>query len=381
MNDSPIYDRLDAELDRRRSLGLFRTVGPSAFGARLDLATNSYLSLHTDPEIRSEAERLAGSCFSGNLASRLIETRSPLYDALELELAQWKKTEAALVFNSGYAANLGIIQALCGRDTEVFCDRLNHASILDGVRLSAASLVRYRHCDMADLRDRLAVSTKKERLIVTDSVFSMDGDTAPLADICGLAKHFGCMLMVDEAHASGIFGKTLAGLVEECGLESNVDVVMGTLSKAVAGLGGFSAGSSFFRDCFVNLARSIVYSTGLPQSVLAHDLAAVRHLRKHPGLGPELLTKARILKEGIRGCGFDTLNSSTQIVPCLAGSDREAVELSAFLLTRGIKAPAIRPPTVPQGKARVRFSVHSGLSDADIAFVIDTLGEWKKLHG
>src|SRR5271157_801216 len=279
MNDSPIYDRLDAELDRRKSLDLFRIVGPLPLGTRLDLATNSYCSLHNDPDVMSEAERLAGACFSGNLASRLIETRSPLYDALEQELAQWKKTEAALVFNSGYAANLGIIQALCGRDSEVFCDRLDHASILDGLRLSGASLVRYRHCDMADLRDRLAVSTKKERLIVTDSVFSMDGDTAPLADICGLAKQFGCMVMVDEAHATGVFGETLAGLMEECGVESGVDVVMGTLSKAVAGLGGFFAGSSFFRDCFVNLARSLVYSTGLPQSVLAHDLAAVRYLR------------------------------------------------------------------------------------------------------
>ncbi len=166
------------------------------------------------------------------------------------------------------------------------------------MRLSGAALVRYCHCDMTDLRDRLAVSTKKERLIVTDSVFSMDGDTAPLADICGLAKQFGCMVMVDEAHATGVFGKTLAGLVEECGVESGIDVVMGTLSKAVAGLGGFFAGNSFFRDCFVNLARSLVYSTGLPQSVLAHDLAAVRHLPQTPRARPGTIDKSAYSARG-----------------------------------------------------------------------------------
>jgi 8-amino-7-oxononanoate synthase len=381
MNDSPIYERLDGELDRRKSLGLFRTTGPSPLGTRLDLSTNSYCSLHNDPDVQAEAERLADHCFSGNLASRLIETRTPLYSTLECELAEWKRTETALIFNSGYAANLGIVQALCGRDTEIFCDRLNHASILDGVHLSGATFVRYRHCDMADLKERLALSTKKERLIITDSVFSMDGDTAPLAEICTLAHQFGCMVMVDEAHATGVFGRTLAGLVEEYGVEGGVDVVMGTLSKAVAGLGGFFAGNRMLNDCFVNLSRSLVYSTGLPQSVLAHSLAAVRHLRKHPELGPMLLEKARVLRDGIRSLGFDTLGSCTQIVPCLVGSDKAAVELSAFLLTRGIKAPAIRPPTVPNGKARVRFSVHAGLSNEDIESVIDALRSWKKLHG
>jgi 8-amino-7-oxononanoate synthase len=315
------------------------------------------------------------------LASRIVETRSPLHETLEAELAEWKRTRCALVFNSGYAANLGMIGALCTRQTEVFCDRLNHASIVDGIRLAGATLTRYRHCDMFDLKTRLAASRKTERLIVTDSVFSMDGDIAPLADICELAKRFGCMVMVDEAHATGVFGKILSGLVEECGVESGVDVVMGTLSKAVAGLGGFFAGSSLLRDCFVNKARSLIYSTGLPQSVLAHDLAAIRHIRRHPEAGRMLLAKAQRMRDAIRSIGFNTLNTSTQIIPCLVKSDSEAVELSAFLLSRGIKAPAIRPPTVPAGTSRIRFSLCSGHTEGDIALVADALTDWKRSRG
>ncbi len=381
MNESPLYERLARELDERKGLGLFRSPGESGAGVRLDLSTNSYLALHDNAEVRAEAERLADGCYYGNLASRLIETRSPLYPVLEDELAAWKKAESALVFNSGYAANLGIIQALCTRDTEVFCDKLNHASIIDGIRLSGASLSRYAHCDMADLERRLNASSKKERLIVTDSVFSMDGDVAPLADICAAAQRFKCMVMVDEAHATGVFGKSCAGYVEECGLEQQVDIFMGTLSKAVAGLGGFFSGSRMLKDCFVNKARSLIYSTGLPQSVFAHDIAAVRHIRRHPEMGRTLLAKARLFREKIGSLGCDTLNSSTQIVPCIVKSDAEAVNLSAYLLSRGVKAPAIRPPTVPVGVARVRFSVHLGCTNDDIAFVASCLHDWKKSHG
>jgi 8-amino-7-oxononanoate synthase len=381
MNDSPICRRIEAELVERKKGNLFRTPGNSAKGVRIDLSTNSYLALHDNAEIAEEARQLTDGCLSGNLASRLIETRSPLYQALESELAGWKKAEATLVFNSGYAANLGIIQSLCGRDTEVFCDRHNHASIIDGIRLSGAALSRYTHCDMRDLKKRLGASKKKEKLIVTDSVFSMDGDTAPLADICALAKQYGCMVMVDEAHATGAFGETLAGFAEECGVENNVDIVMGTLSKAVAGLGGFFAGSTLLRDCFINKARSLIYSTALPQSVLAQNLAAVRYIMNHPEMGKSLLKKAQAFREGIKALGFDTLNSATQIVPSIVKNDGDALELSAFLMQRGIKAPAIRPPTVPAGTARIRFSIHLGCSSGDLDFVLEQLKDWKKSHG
>jgi 8-amino-7-oxononanoate synthase len=381
MNDSPLYNRLRDDLDERKRGDLFRTAGLSGKGVRIDLSTNSYLALHNNADVQAEAEYLADHCFSGNCASRLIETRSPLYPMLETELAEWKNAESALAFNSGYAANLGIVQSLCARGTDVFCDRLNHASIIDGVRLSGASFVRYRHCDMADLKNRLAGSKKKGKLVITDSVFSMDGDIAPLPDICGLARQFNCMVMVDEAHASGVFGKTLAGYVEECGVQDSVDVVMGTLSKAVAGLGGYFSGNTLLRDCFINNARSLIYSTALPQSAIAQNLAAVRHIRNNPAMGKELLAKAQVFREAVNALGLDTLNSATQIVPVITGDDAAALRLSAFCLERGIKAPAIRPPTVPAGTARVRFSIHLGCTGDDIAQVIDCLKGWKKSHG
>jgi 8-amino-7-oxononanoate synthase len=378
MNDSPIYERLDAEMGEKKKGNLFRRLGASGKDIRIDLSTNSYLALHDHPEVAEEARKLTDGCFSGNLASRIIETRSPLYQTLESELAGWKKTESALIFNSGYAANLGILPSLCTRDTEVFCDRLNHASIIDGIKLSGAILSRYAHCDMGDLRARLGASKKREKLIVTDTVFSMDGDTAPLAGICALAKQHQCMVMVDEAHAMGVFGKTLSGFAEECGAADDCDVVMGTLSKAAAGLGGFFAGSVSLRDCFINKARSLIYSTALPQSVLAQDLAAVRYIRAHPEMGKALLAKSQVFREGIKALGFDTLNSTTQIVPCIVKNDKDALDLSVFLLQRGIKAPAIRPPTVPAGTARIRFSIHSGCSPDDLAYVTASLKEWKK---
>jgi 8-amino-7-oxononanoate synthase len=377
-----------SELDGRKTERRFRTLatpaatlaGPSGNRPRVDLSTNSYCALHASDDVAAEARYLADNCFSGNLASRLIGTRSSLYPMLESELGEWEKSEAALVFNSGYCANLGIIQALCSRNTEVFSDRLNHASIIDGIRLSGASLSRYGHCDMVDLKKRLEASSKKERLIATDTVFSMDGDIAPLNDICDLARRFNCMVMVDEAHATGVFGDELCGCVEKFGLEKNIDVKMGTLSKAFAGLGGFFSGSGPIRDFLVNKARSLVYSTALPQSVLAHDLAALRQIRAHPEMGREILEKAKVLRDAARSLGFDTLNSESQIIPLVVGGEDVALRFSSFLREQGINAPAIRPPTVPGGASRVRISVHAGLSSEDINFVIECLGKWKKTN-
>jgi 8-amino-7-oxononanoate synthase len=380
MNESPIYDRIKSELDGRKKESRFRMVAAPGNRRPIDLSTNSYLALHANEEVAAEARYLADSCFSGNLASRLIETQSGLYPKLESELCEWEKTESVLVFNSGYCANLGIIQALCTRETEVFCDRLNHASIMDGIKLSGASLSRYSHCDMLDLEKRLASSPKKEKLIITDTVFSMDGDLAPLADICELARKFACMVMVDEAHGTGVFGDTLCGCVEKSGLGKSVDIKMGTFSKSFAGLGGFYCGSGLVRDFLVNKARSMIYSTALPQSVLAHDLAALRHIRTHAELGKSLLEKSKMLREAIRAMGFDTLKSESQIIPLVTKEEEKALRLSTFLAERGIKAPAIRPPTVPDGSSRIRISVHAGLSTDDIAHVIECLGEWKKAH-
>jgi 8-amino-7-oxononanoate synthase len=380
MNTSPIYDRISKDLKNRHEQELFRSIRSADVKAPVDLSTNSYLALHAEPEIIQHARELTGDNLSGNLASRLVTETSPLYAVLESELASWEQTESSLVFSSGYAANVGMIQAICTKDTEVFCDRLNHASIYDGIALSGCKLNRYRHVDISDLRDRLSASTTKEKLIVTDTVFSMDGDRAPLGDICELAKKFNCLVMVDEAHATGIFGATGTGLVEETGTSDNIDIRMGTLSKALAGLGGYFAGTSLFRDYFVNFSRSLIYSTGLPQTALAFTIAAIRFIRKRPGYGCALLDKADTFRQRVKNTGYSTFDSTTQIIPCLVNSKDEAIQLSAFLKDNGISAPAIRPPTVPEGTARIRLSYNLGLGSTEENFIIDKLTNWKTNH-
>ena len=380
---NPLYERMVGELDERRSRGLLRAIPDrcAAPGSTvIDLSTNSYLALHQCPEVAAVARELTGGTLHGNLASRLIAETSTLAGTLETELAAWKRTETALLFNSGYAANIGVLQALATRDSELFCDRLNHASIIDGIRLSGARLNRYRHCDMDDLRARCRASNAAEKIIVTDTVFSMDGDTAPLADLCTIGKEHSCFIIVDEAHATGILGPNGSGLVEELGVADAIDVRIGTLSKAIAGLGGFFAGKKILRDYFVNTARSLIYSTGLPHAAVAFDLAAIRHIRSHPGLGAALLQKAQSFRERLRELGFDTHASTTQIVPCLVDDETTALGLQTFLRERGIIAPAIRPPTVPPGSARIRFSVHLGFTKNDEATVVAALSDWKKRH-
>jgi 8-amino-7-oxononanoate synthase len=377
----PLLDRMERTLRKRRDRGLLRSLPSPERSAAIDLSTNSYLALHACEAVRSEALRLAGGDLSGNRASRLVYDASPLARELEAELASWKKTETALLFNSGYAANLGILQAVCGRDTAVFCDRLNHASIVDGILLAGCHMQRYRHGDMSDLSALLAASDATEKIIITDTVFSMDGDVAPLADLCDLARSHGAMVMVDEAHATGIFGPTGSGMVDALGCGQAVHLRMGTLSKAIAGLGGFFAGSSLVREYLINHGRSLIYSTGLPPAVIAWDLAAVRHLRGHPEKGAELLRKAERFRQAVHELGFDTLHSSTSIIPCMTADENTATGLSAFLKERGIIAPAIRPPTVPKGGSRVRFSVHLDLTEENIATVVSALGEWRSRNG
>jgi 7-keto-8-aminopelargonate synthetase and related enzymes len=377
MNNSPLYDRINKSLSDKKRANLFRTVAQPNNAPAIDVSTNSYLSLHTNPEVAQAARALTHDQLYGNCASRIIASNTPLFSEIESEIASWENTEGALVFNSGYAANLGIITALCNRDTEVFSDKLNHASIIDGIRLSGGRMNRYLHCEMADLERKLAASGKKDKIIITDTVFSMDGDSAPLADICDLAKEYRCMVMVDEAHAAGIFGRTGSGLVEQCGLEESVDIRMGTLSKSIAGLGGYFAGSIVLRDYFVNTSRSLIYSTGLPHSVLAHDLAALRYIRNHPEMGKRLLEKASRFRAGLHEMGFDTLKSETQIVPCILNDEKAALSASEFCLSNGIKVPAIRPPTVPQHSARLRFSIHAGLTNDHIEYVLTILGKLK----
>jgi len=374
----PLLDSLYEDNEKRQQESLFRKLPVYNEEPVIDFSTNSYLALQNNDQIAVEALRFGEDKMYGNMASRLISQSSPLYELLEKELADWKGCESALLFNSGYAANTGIIQAICDKNTEIFCDKLNHASIIDGCILSGAKLTRYRHNDMEHLQQLLSKSSSPHKLIVTDTVFSMDGDVALLEDICYLGILFKCVVMVDEAHATGIFGKNASGVVEESGTEDGVHIRVGTLSKAVAGLGGFFAGSRKMKDFLVNNARPLIYSTGLPHSVLAYNLAAVRYIRKNPSIGKILLEKAASFRDALNACGWDCMDCSTQIIPVLTGSAKSALELSSFLKSNNVKVPAIRTPTVPKGKERVRFSVHLGLSDDDMEQVLQLMNQYKK---
>ncbi|MDR2578596.1 MAG: 8-amino-7-oxononanoate synthase [Chitinispirillales bacterium] len=376
-NSPPLIESIRENNRQRKDDCVFRETRAYGAGAGIDFSGNSYLALQDCREVADEASRAAEGKFFGNMASRLISQASPLYDLLEKELAGWKKCESALVFNSGYAANTGIIQAVCDRHTDIFCDKLNHASIINGCLLSGAKLMRYRHNDMKHLEEFLRGSSAEKKLIVTDTVFSMDGDKAPLADICELGERYGCAVMVDEAHATGIFGGGASGLVEESGVEDAVHIRMGTLSKAVAGLGGFFAGDREIRDFLVNNASPLIYSTGLPHSALACNLAAVRYIRRNPSLGKLLLDKAEKLRGALVSAGWDCMGSTTQIIPILTGSAESALKLSSFLKKNNISAPAIRTPTVPKGTERVRFSVHLGIDDGEIEAVSKVMRRYK----
>ncbi len=377
-NGKPLIARLRNDLAKRERSGLLRHTPSHIHNSKqIDLSTNSYLGLHQNQDVQNAAGSFLPLSIGGNGASRLVSVSSPLYDELENEIALWKQSESALVFNGGYSANIGIIQAVCGRDTEVFCDKFNHASIYDGIQLSRAKFSRYKHCDMNHLEALLTASNTKEKLIVTDAVFSMDGDCAPLAVICGLADKYGALVMLDEAHSAGIFGNRASGLCEAAGVEDRVEIRMGTLSKAVGGLGGFFAGASWLRSHILNHARSFIYATSLPHSVLAFDLASVKHIRNHPETGKAVLDKSEYLRRKINGIGFDTKPSISQIIPIACGDPQTALNLSRFLLSHGVKAPAIRPPTVPEGTSRVRLSLHAGLSTSQLDSVCDILSQWK----
>ena len=380
LKNNPILERIERTLAEKREQGLYRILAKPA-EVRIDLSTNSYLCLHENREVIDMV--LLESCRRpfGNCASRLVSCQSDYYERLETGIAAWKHAESALVFNSGYAANIGVLQALASRQTEVFCDKLNHASIIDGIRLSNARMTRYTHCDISDLSEKMRLSTAAEKIIVTDTVFSMDGDCAPLADICELALKYNALVMIDEAHACGIFGANGEGYAAAVGVERAIDVCIGTLSKAIAGVGGFYAGSALVKEYLVNHARSLIFSTGLPHDALVWNEIAVRYVRQHPQMGPAVLKSAARFQAALNEAGFVTGPSASQIVPCIIGSSPKAVALSQFLMAHGVKAPAVRPPTVPLGTERIRFSVHTNFSDSRQDEVIGLLKEWQKLHG
>jgi 8-amino-7-oxononanoate synthase len=341
----------------------------------INLSSNNYLGLANSNFLKQSAIKSLTELGVGTGASRLISGNMTVHREMEMELAAFKRAEAALLFNCGYMANCGLLSALVNRQDVVFSDRYNHASIVDGLLLSRARVVRYAHKDMDDLRKLLTryQTSRGKRLIVTDSVFSMDGDLAPLQDIVALAGKFGASVMVDEAHATGVLGENGHGAVELLDLEGEIDIQMGTLSKALGGFGAYVAGDSLLIDYVINKARPFIFTTALPPSAVAAALKALDIVQNRPDLRDTLLRQATWFRKHLQDTGFDTMESETHIIPLLVGENEKAVQLSRKLFEAGVYAPAIRPPAVPQGTARLRISLMATHTLADLEDALEKI--------
>lgn len=348
----------------------------------LNFSSNDYLNLSQHPDIIKAAMAGLKKYGFGSGASRLLSGTYDSHRQLERNIASFKKTESALVFNTGYAANTGIIDALAGKDSVVFSDELNHASIIDGARLSVADVKIYRHRDVNHLESLLNKNIKNRKagrgLIVTDTVFSMDGDIAPLKDLISLSKKFNTLLMIDDAHAMGVVGKTGRGGLEYFGIKSRDIIQMGTLSKAAGCFGGFVAGNRELIDLLVNRARSFIYSTSLPPAVAVASIKAIKILDSGSDYRRKKLWKNRErMYQGLKNIGFDTIDSETPIIPVMVGETKEALRIGSHLYSNKIFTPAIRPPTVSEGKCRIRFTVTAGHTYKDIDMALEAMKKIK----
>ena len=377
---------VDAHVRDLRARGLFRPFqvlqtpqGPRiriAGHELINMSSNDYLGLANHPELREAAMAGADAWGSGAGAVRTIAGTLDVHEALEAELAAWKGVEATLVFQSGFAGNLGTIPALVGRGDVILSDELNHASIIDGCRLSRAEIRRFAHADADSLREQLtACAPDQRKLVVTDGVFSMDGDIAPLPDICEAAESFDAMVMVDDAHGSGVLGRGGRGSVDHFGLHGRVHVQLGTLSKAIGSMGGYIAGSQGLRDYLTHTARPLLFSTSHPPAVVEATRAAIRVLSREPERVDRLWANARFFKQGLTDLGMDIGRSATPITPVIVGEAERAHALSDRLRTRGVFVQSVTFPTVPRGAARVRAMVSAAHSQDDLAQAIDAFGE------
>ncbi len=368
-------DELEESGLRRRLRDVTSANGPHILidGKELvNLCSNNYLGLASHPALKKAAQDATEKYGTGAGASRFVSGNNILYKELEEKLARFKKTEAALVYGSGYLANLGVISALVNKDDVVFSDKLNHASIIDGIILSRAECKRYPHKDTRALMELLkSAKNFRKRLIITDALFSMDGDLAPIPDLVKIAKEYDCMLMIDEAHSSGVFGQNGRGALEHFKLEGKVDIVMGTLSKALGGYGGFVCAKKEIIDYLISKSRALVYSTALPPAVLASSIKALELIEELPKLRDDLWRNVKFLKDGLADIGFDASGSESQIIPIIIGDNKKTVDASKKLFEEGIFVQAIRPPSVPEGTARLRVSVMATHTREDLEKAID----------
>jgi 8-amino-7-oxononanoate synthase len=385
---SDIEERL-AELER---LGLKRRLrivsGPQGPRVLLDgrqvllLCSNNYLGLADHPKVREAAAEAAMQWGAGAGASRLVSGTMTIHRRLEERLAVFEGSESCLLFGSGYLANLGVIGALAGPGDVVFSDELNHASIIDGCRASRAQVVVYRHCDSDDLKRRLHNHHGNgRRLIVTDSVFSMDGDVAPLADIVRVARSHDARVVVDEAHATGALGESGRGALAQAGLQGDVDVLVGTLGKALGSYGAYVCADEQMTDYLINRARPLIFSTAPPPPSVAGALAALELLEAEPERVADLRRAARTLRRALAGQGFAVRDGEMHIVPLVVGDSGKTVRMCEAALERGVFAQAIRPPTVPSGTSRLRLAAMAGHSDAELRAAAKALADAARAVG
>jgi glycine C-acetyltransferase/8-amino-7-oxononanoate synthase len=367
---------IGAVLDDLRERGLHRRLrmvsGPQGARVLLDgkpvllLCSNNYLGLADHPRVREAAADAAMRWGAGAGASRLVSGNMTCHRRLEERLAIFKGYETALLFGSGYLANSGVIAALAREGDVVFSDELNHASIVDGCRLARADTFVYDHCDLDHLEWGLEEAGGRGALIVTDSVFSMDGDIAPLPEIVELAERHDARVMVDEAHATGCLGPRGRGAVADAGLEDEVDVLVGTLGKALGSYGAYVCCDRDMEEFLVNRARTLIFSTALPPPATAAAMAALEMLIEQPDRARKLQRNAVVLRDALADAGVDAGESETQIVPLVVGDAAEAVAACERALEEGVFAQAIRPPTVPDGTSRLRLAVMASHTEAEL---------------
>jgi glycine C-acetyltransferase/8-amino-7-oxononanoate synthase len=378
-----IFDFIKEELAGIKEAGLFRTLRSieEGKGARvkvrgkelINFCSNNYLGLAGHPEVVRRTKEIFKKHGVGSGASRLVSGNFEIHDELEAKISKYEGTPASIVFPTGYMANLGTMQALVGAGDAVIIDRLNHASIIDGAKISGAKLLVYPHRDMEDLEHILKnAQIFKKRLIVTDHIFSMDGDIAPADKLADLAVKYKSMLMLDTAHSTGILDLKIKD-------KSNV-IIMGTLSKSIGSLGGFISGSRDLIDYLRNKARSFIYTTGLPPAIAAASLASFDIIEKDNSYKEKLWDMVNYLKKKIQPLNFDTIGSETQIIPLMIGDARMAVDISNRLYSSGIFLSAIRPPTVPKGTSRLRMTVTAMHSKDDIDYLVSKLKEIKEIY-
>jgi glycine C-acetyltransferase len=373
---------LTTELASLKTQGLYRQLRVledeqkphTTFDHRLvvNLSSNNYLGLTTHPRLRERALEATRRFGVGTGSVRTIAGTMAIHMELERRLAEFKQTEAVVVFQSGFAANAGTVSAILSKDDVVVSDELNHASIIDGCRLSRATIKVFAHRDVDAARAVLkSLPANKRALLITDGVFSMDGDLGPLPELCTLAEEYGCIMMVDDAHASGVFGRNGRGTIDHFGVHGRVDVQVGTLSKAIGVLGGYVAGSRDLIEFLHHRARPFLFSTSHPPAVAAACLGAIDVLLDEPAIIERLWDNTRFFKAGLAELGFNTGVSESPITPVIVGDGALAMTLSDRLFEAGVFAQGIASPTVPPGKARVRTIVTATHTREELQFALD----------